>query len=89
MAPVPVVLCAVVCSTTVSVLPSGNTLSVSCSRSFRFFSSDSQKRFFDLFSIWIRETLPLAELPTLLARALVEIWVLVETVPVTSRYRLT
>ena len=89
-APVPVVLCAELCSVVVSVLPSGNILSVSCSKSLRFFSSDSQKRFFDLFSIWMREVLPppSAALPVD-DSALVEIWVLVDTVPETWRLRFT
>ena len=90
--PVPVVLWETVCSRVVSVDPSGKTLSVSCSRSFKFFSRDSQNRFLDLFSICIRETLPppdaLDELDVAVS-ALVDIWVLVETVPVTSRDMLT
>ena len=91
-APVPVVLCVAFCSMTVSVEPSGKTLSVSCRMSLMFFSSDSQKRFFDLFSIWMREVLPplvLAPAPVPVDSALVEIWVLVDTVPVTSRAMLT
>jgi hypothetical protein len=54
-----------------------------------FFSSDSQKRFFDLFSIWMREVLPLPAAPPPEVSELVEIWVLVDTVPVTSRAILT
>lgn len=82
----PMVLCEAVCSITVSVEPSGKILSVSYSRSLRFFSRDSQKRFFDLFSIWMREVLPPpTPPPSLFDTALVEICVFVETVPVTPR----
>src|SRR5574343_461120 len=87
---------ALLCSTTVSLDPSGRILSVSRSRSLMFFSSDSQNWLREVLSIRVLEMLPVL-LPVLLAAPCVlpllgvpvAIWVLVDTVPVTLRAILT
>src|SRR5574343_792228 len=87
-----VALSALFCSTTVSLDPSGSTLSVSRRMSLMFFSRDSQNWLCDVFSIRVLEMLP--ELPPTVGGAPfappeigvpVAIWVLADTVPVTLR----
>jgi hypothetical protein len=71
--------------TTVSLLPSGSSLSVSRSRSLMFLSSVSQKRFFALLSTLRSEEFWLALAPPPVALGGLTTWLCTAMLPETSR----